>query len=204
MDRLAANGGRFTDMFVTTSICAASRASLLTGLHEHTHRYTFGCPPISNAHAAHSYPARLRRAGYRTGFVGKFGVKIEPGGTGDRFDCAKILSRNPCFKKQPDGSTRHVSEIAGDRAVDSLRSCKGDRPFFLSVGVNAPPAEDLDKRDHYPSARGVDGLYGNVTIPSPRLSRPEIFQSQPEFLRKSLNRQHWFWRWDTPENTAAT
>ena len=34
MDRLAAQGVRFSNMFVTTSICAASRATLLTGLYE--------------------------------------------------------------------------------------------------------------------------------------------------------------------------
>lgn len=44
IDRLAAEGVRFPNMFVTTSICAASRASILTGLYEHTHGYTFGTP----------------------------------------------------------------------------------------------------------------------------------------------------------------
>ena len=34
MDNLAAEGVRFTNMFVTTSICAASRASIFTGLNE--------------------------------------------------------------------------------------------------------------------------------------------------------------------------
>ncbi|MCH2580627.1 MAG: sulfatase-like hydrolase/transferase, partial [Planctomycetes bacterium] len=47
MDSLAAGGVRFTNMFVTTSICAASRASLLTGLYERSHRFTFGTPPIA-------------------------------------------------------------------------------------------------------------------------------------------------------------
>jgi len=45
----------------------------------------------------------------------------------------------------------------------------------------------------------VDGLYENVDIAVPRLSDPEIFQSQPEFLRQSLNRERYFWRWETPE-----
>jgi len=63
-------------MFVTTSICAASRASILTGLYECTHDYTFGTPPISEKHSLASYPALLKKAGYRTGFIGKFGVGI--------------------------------------------------------------------------------------------------------------------------------
>ena len=79
MDRLAASGVDFGNAFVTTSICAASRASLFTGLVERTHRYTFGTPPLRATFTDCSYPTLLRRAGYRTGFVGKFGVGVERG-----------------------------------------------------------------------------------------------------------------------------
>ena len=47
LDRLAAGGVRFGNAFVTTSICAASRASILTGLPERSHRYTFGRRPLA-------------------------------------------------------------------------------------------------------------------------------------------------------------
>ena len=47
LDALAKDGTRFRNMFVTTSICAASRASVLTGLYERTHKYTFDNKPIS-------------------------------------------------------------------------------------------------------------------------------------------------------------
>jgi len=46
IDSLAAEGVRFRNAFVTTSICAASRASILTGLYERTHGYTFGKPLV--------------------------------------------------------------------------------------------------------------------------------------------------------------
>src|SRR2546425_273401 len=74
MDALARDGVRFRNAFVTTPICAASRASIFTGLYERTHRFTFGTAPIADRHTDISYPVLLRRAGYRTGFVGKFGV----------------------------------------------------------------------------------------------------------------------------------
>ncbi len=36
-------------------------------------------------------------------------------------------------------------------------------------------------------------------MPLPRLNDPAIYESQPDFLKKSINRQRFFWRWDTPE-----
>ncbi len=197
MDRLAASGVRFENMFVTTSICAASRASIFTGLHERTHGYTFRTPPIGAAHTRLSYPALLRAAGYRTGFVGKFGVAVEAGERESMFDVFVPLGRSPYLKPQPDGSRRHVSEIAGDRAIEFLRSTPDDRPFCLSVSFNAPHAEDGDKKNHYPWPKAVDGWYDDVPIPRPRLE--DTYPAHPEFLKKSLNRVRWFWRWDTPE-----
>ena len=73
LDQLARQGVRFNNAFVTTSICAASRASILTGMVERSHRYTFGTPPLAEEFTQDSYPQHLRKAGYYTGFVGKFG-----------------------------------------------------------------------------------------------------------------------------------
>ncbi|MEM9159663.1 MAG: sulfatase-like hydrolase/transferase, partial [Verrucomicrobiota bacterium] len=84
------------------SICAASRASLFTSLHERTHGYTFGTPPISQEHQNASYPALLKAAGYQTGFVGKFGVNFADGRRATDeilFDFYRPLNRNPYFKK---------------------------------------------------------------------------------------------------------
>jgi len=199
VDRLAERGVRWRNMFVTTSICAASRASIFTGLHERTHGFTFGTPPIGEEHAEASYPAVLRSRGYRTGFVGKFGVGVAGKKKDVMFDYFRPLGRSPYFKKQPDGTLRHVSEIAGDRAVEFIRTKEDDKPFCLSVSFNAVHAEDGDKKDHYPWPNAVDGMYDDVTVGPPRLSDPEIYESQPEMLKNSINRGRFFWRWDTPE-----
>jgi len=199
IDRLAAKGVRFENMFVTTSICAASRATLLTGLYERSHKYTFGMPAITKDKVAASYPAVLRGAGYRTGFVGKFGVNAGAGGPKEMFDYFRPLNRSPYFKKQPGGGERHVSEIAGDLAIAFLKEAPTDKPYCLSVSFNAPHAEDSDKENHYPWPHAVDGLYDDVTVPAPHLSDPTVFESQPKFLRESMNRDRWYWRWDTPE-----
>ncbi len=198
IDSLAREGVRFENAFVTTSICAASRATLFTGLWERSHKYTFGTPPIAEKMVHESYPAALRRAGYRTGFVGKFGVKMAGGGTKQLFDYFRPLGRNPYFHKQPDGSKRHVTEIAGDRAIEFLQSCKPGQPFCLSVSFHAAHAEDGDKKNHYPWPRAEDGLYEDVTIPPP-LVDTEYWKTLPKFFQHSMNRDRWFWRWDTPE-----
>ncbi len=210
IDRLARQGVRFENMFVTTSICAASRASIFTGLTERSHGFTFGKPPICRDDVATSYPALLKKAGYRTGFFGKFGVNVEGSkprqGKTDMFDDFAQLHRSPFFKKQPDGSLRHVDEIVGDRAVAFLESQPEGQPFCLSLSFNIAHAEDGDKRPgigHYPWPKAVDGLYEKGEMPLPRLRDPEVFNTMPEFLRKSMNRDRFFWRWDTPEKYDA-
>ncbi len=204
IDRLAREGVRFENMFVTTSICAASRASIFTGLHERTHGYTFGKPPVSAAHLALSYPVLLRKAGYRTGFVGKFGVGVDGGRAAKEgmFDAFREIGRNPYFKKMPDGSLRHETDLDGDFAVEFIRDTPAGTPFCISVSFNASHAEDGDKRPgigHYPWPQSVDGMYEDVAIPPPRLGDPKYFETLPDFLKTSMNRDRWFWRWDTPE-----
>lgn len=201
IDQLAAAGVRFTNMFVTTSICAASRATIFTGMYERGHRYTFGTKPLSQELVDASYPVQLSRAGYLTGFVGKFGVKIE-GDAKTMWDYYRPLNRTPYFKKQPDGSKRHATQLIGDKAVQFLQQQSNDKPFCLSISFNAPHAEDADKENHYPVPKIVNGMYDDVKIPIAKLSDPKVFNSQPEFLRNSLNRTRYFWRWDTAEKYA--
>src|SRR5210317_298144 len=64
MDKLAAQGTYFRNALVTTPICAASRASIFSGLHERTHKYTFQTGGIRSEYMAESYPRLLREAGY--------------------------------------------------------------------------------------------------------------------------------------------
>ena len=74
MDKLAKEGVYFRNAMVTTPICAASRASIFSGLYERTHKYTFQTGPIRKEFMKQAYPKLLHEAGYYTGFFGKFGV----------------------------------------------------------------------------------------------------------------------------------
>jgi alpha-L-rhamnosidase len=198
IDSLAAQGVRFENCFVTTSICAASRASILTGLYERTHGYTFGKPPVLREYALASYPALLRRSGYRTGFIGKLGCKLE-----DEEAMFDYLERvpGPGYLRQPDGSELESTEVMGALAADFVLD-GDDRPFCLSVSFHAAHADDgnlTPGKGHFPYPHGVSHLYRDQEMPGPSLSDPEYFDTLPEFLKDSMNRRRFYWRWDTPE-----
>lgn len=195
LDRLAAAGVRFENAFVTTAICAASRASILTGRHERTHGFTFGTPPISDRHLAESYPALLRAAGYRTGFIGKWGVKSSADARAEMFEWWR--PRSQPYAKERDGAPLHLTDLMAEDAAEFLGADDG-RPFCLSVSFHAPHAEDPNP-DQYVWPADLDGLYDDAEVPPPALAGEEFFAAQPEFLRTSLGRERWGWRFDTEE-----
>ncbi len=202
VDRLAKEGVRFENMFVSTSTCWVSRACLFTSCYERRHLYRAKPGPLDPNLCATSYFSVLKRAGYRTAHLGKEHVELGDESAEMMFDVRRQLGRNPYFKPQPDGSQRHETQILGDWATEFIREQPADQPFLLQLSFNAPHAEDGDKRPgigHYPWPKVTDGMYEDQTMPLPRLNAPEIYESQPDFLKESLNRQRFFWRWDTPE-----
>ncbi|MBJ22043.1 MAG: hypothetical protein CL933_21755 [Deltaproteobacteria bacterium] len=197
MDRLASEGVRFKNSFVTTSICAASRASLMTSRHEGSHGYTFGKPAMGEALAQETYFARLKGAGYRTGFVGKWGVKFERGVMSDHFDTYRPMS--PPYLRERDGEdARHLTDRTADEAIRFIEEEAEGAPFCLTISFNAPHAEDPHP-DQYIPPRDLEALYADAEVSLPPLSEPEVFDALPEFMRTSLNRERWGWRFDTRE-----
>lgn len=202
IDGLASRGLRFTNGFCTTSICAATRASIFTGQYRRTHGYTFEKPAMTIATMEKSYPALLKKAGYRTGFVGKIGVHLAPGVAEAVFDFSRFTqgssTHDPYYRKAPDGTTKHLTSINGDHAIEFLRSSSASQPFCLSVSFSAPHPED-DNPDQYIYDRDLEKLYSDVALPLPPASEPRHFEELPEFLRVSMCRQRWFRRFDKPE-----
>lgn len=195
MDRLAAEGVYFHNSFVTTPICAASRASIFTGLFERTHDFTFGKPPVHDEYMLESYPYLLKNAGYRTGFIGKFGIKVNEGILDSLFHYSE-LTRWP-YLKEIDGKQVHLADIAGDHAIDFIRESK-EEPFCLSLSFWSPHADD-GAVEQYFWPDYVDHLYQDVDIPVHETADPAFFEALPEYLQTTLNRTRWYWRFDTPE-----
>src|SRR5688572_30469891 len=76
LDRLAAEGLRFTHAFANAPVCTPSRGSLLTGLWPAHHRALSNDLPVESGPATPSIARTLRDAGYRCGYVGKWPVRL--------------------------------------------------------------------------------------------------------------------------------
>jgi len=201
MDTLARDGVYFRNALVTSPICAASRASIFTGLYERTHGYTFQSGPVGRQYMEQSYPVLLKRAGYHTGFYGKFGVvHPQPADLFDEYESLHIGEepdyRGYCYKKL-DGEPVHLTRYAGQKALDFIETAPRDKPFALSVSFNAPHAHDGAEAQYFWQEE-VEGLYQNIEMPAPLLGEDEYFERLPAAVREGFNRERWTWRYDTP------
>ena len=165
MDRLAAEGMRFRNMFVTNSLCAPSRATLLTGLYSHTHgvidnkgRQIRQDQPI--------LPDLLREAGYEVAFCGKSHVK---GALRDRHWDYYFGFKGqgnylkPVIAEGTDGEDRpydgYMDDIVTGKAVQWLKR-EHEKPFCLFLWFKAPHRSWSRARRHH-------DLFKDVAIPKP-------------------------------------
>ena len=202
IDRLANEGVRFQNAFVTTAVCWVSRAVVLTGQWARSHAEREAVPRVTPQALSTIYPVQLRAAGYRTGYFGKWHLQAPPGfEPAAQYDRYEAIGRNPYIKSLPDGTKRHETDLVCDRGIEFIQAQSKDRPFFLNLNFNAAHAEDNDRRpgQHYQWPSSVDGMYEDKTIPPPRLADPAIYERHPDFLKESINRARFFWGYDTPE-----
>jgi arylsulfatase A-like enzyme len=77
LDALANRGVLFNKAYVTTAICMVSRASLLSGQYMSRHKINDFNTDFKKEALAQTYPALLKQAGYRLGFIGKWGIGVK-------------------------------------------------------------------------------------------------------------------------------
>ncbi len=199
MDALAENGVRFTNAFVTTSICASSRASIFTGQWTRRHGIIDFRTHFSEEVLAQTYPMLLSQAGYRIGFIGKYGVGAKKDLPIDKYNYWKGFPGQGRYEnKDEDGNYKHLTQIMGEQAIEFLNGCSQDQPFCLSVSFKAPHVQDSDPRQ-FLYDRAYSELYKDVTIPTPETASPRYFDALPEFLRTSEARRRWKIRFPDPE-----
>ncbi|SHJ76922.1 Arylsulfatase A [Reichenbachiella agariperforans] len=79
IDKLSSDGVTFDNAYYAVAVCMPSRVTMLTGRYNSNHNVGFVAPndyTLSQADFTKSYPALLKTAGYRTGFVGKVGFTV--------------------------------------------------------------------------------------------------------------------------------
>ncbi|MEO1011197.1 MAG: sulfatase [Bacteroidota bacterium] len=202
MDQLAKEGTLFRNAFVTTPICAASRASILTGLYERKHGFTFGTKPLRQEFINISYPKLLKDAGYKMGFFGKFGMRFENELEKTIFDGFETSTTNGYFRLRGKGwsTHRHLTDITTDDAIGFIDGLEKGQPFCVSISYNAPHADDTNPRQYVWPQRN-DTLYQNVELPDIPLTERAYHKALPDILRDSLymGNIRYKWRFDTPE-----
>ncbi|WP_418884526.1 sulfatase [Cognataquiflexum nitidum] len=141
IDRIAKMGMLFTNASVTNSICAPSRATILTGKHSHMNgkvdnHFQFDTTNVT-------FPQLLQEAGYQTAMFGKLHFGNNPKG----FDQFKILPGqgayyNPEFITKNEGNITvdgYVTDIVTDMTLDWLQNeRKAEQPFMLMYLHKAP------------------------------------------------------------------
>jgi arylsulfatase len=196
IDAIAAEGIRFTQARVATSICMASRASLLTGQYMSRHGIDQFGKQLTRDAFVRTYPGLLRDSGYWTGQVGKYDVGAPRPAD---FDFLRAYHGRHWIDGA-NGERVHVTEQNARDSIDFLRSRPRDRPFLLTVGYFAPHAEDNAKEQYLPQDWSAK-LYEGVKVPPSPLGDDKYFRALPPFLSRDANegRIRFHWRFDTPE-----
>ena len=137
LDRIAADGVRFTESFVANSLSGPSRACMLTGKHSCANRFFDNTTCVFDS-TQQTFPKLLQKAGYQTALVGKWHLESMPAG----FDFWEIVPGqgdyyNPDFILQDGTVVRkegYLTNIITDDAIDWLENGRdGSRPFCLLV-----------------------------------------------------------------------
>lgn len=165
LDRIANEGVRFDNCFCTNSICAPSRATILTGAYNHINGVKTLGDDLDGRQV--TFPKLLQKDGYQTAIIGKWhlghGGNYDPTG----FDYWNVLPdqgdyHDPEFIEM---GTRtryegYVTDIIADMSMDWIKQRDPQRPFMLMCHHKAP-------HRHWEPDQKHMHLYEDIDIPEP-------------------------------------
>ncbi|MBI9016948.1 MAG: sulfatase-like hydrolase/transferase [Phycisphaerae bacterium] len=164
IDRIANEGMRFDQCFVTNSICAPQRAVVLTGKYNHLNGVIDNGANRRFDGSQQIFPKILGANGYNTAIIGKWHLSSRPEG----FDYDEVLPGqgayyNPAFIRQGEKIIHegYVTDIIADISLDWLKNQRDQsKPFMLMMQNKAP------HREWQPALRHLT-LYDDVEMPEP-------------------------------------
>jgi len=155
IDRLAREGIRFTNYYSGSTVCAPSRAALMTGVHT-GHAWIRGNGDIPLRDEDVTIPMVLKDAGYRTAVIGKYGLG-GPGSSGQPdkkgFEYSfGFLDHRHAHRQFTDHLYRNSQRISTDldrdyvndlftREARAFIARDDPKPFFLYLNYTVPHAE---------------------------------------------------------------
>ena len=178
LDRMAAEGLRFTRGYANSAVCSPTRFALITGRWQYRLRGAAE-EPLASAHGdkvlglppAHpTLPSLLRDAGYATALVGKWHLGYPPhfgprmsgydtfygfhAGGADYFAHCDPRGRPDFWENETaieeDG---YLTDLLSRRAVRFVEQQSADQPFLLSLHYSAPHWPWLTRDDREESQR---------------------------------------------------
>jgi arylsulfatase A-like enzyme len=184
LDRLAADGLRFTDGYSNSPVCSPTRFALMTGRYQYRLRGG-NDEPIASRHRGNAVlglpadhptlPSLLRDAGYTTALVGKWHLGFLPhfgplksgyreffgpmSGGLDYFTHRDSAGQHDLFEGEAEAHpVGYLTDLISERAVDFIGRQRGSQaPFLLSVHYTAPHWP-WETRDDEAMARGLDKI----------------------------------------------
>ncbi len=192
IDRIAHEGVRMDNCFVTNSISTPSRAAILTGQYSQCNGVYTLADRLEPGHP--NMAKELQKAGYQTAIIGKWHLGTEPEG----FDFYNVLPgqgryHNPILITKGEWSGKnfekakgkeypgHSTDVIAGEAIRWMKDADKNEPFFLMCHFKAP------HRPWQPAER-FKNLLADVTIPEPEniLETYENKGPQAERLRLRL------------------
>tara|TARA_R110002096_G_scaffold403766_2_gene601299 strand:- start:2975 stop:4345 length:1371 start_codon:yes stop_codon:yes gene_type:complete len=197
IDQLSVDGVTFDRAFAVSAISVTSRGNLLTGQYAALSKWRHGDfrgKELTASQLRQTYLSKLKLAGYRVNYVGKWGIGTPPRAFFDQNLAFGGEGHYQTSEEEP-----HLTAATAAQAVSVIQNGDG-RPFFLGIGFKAPQAEEGKKPLFYPyDVNLVGDLYTDILVGRPSLSGPDYFNGLPDFMKRSLNREHWGYQLSSPE-----
>lgn len=176
LDRLAAQGTRFTRAHCTTSSCSASRSVMMTGCYNHStahYGHEHGYNHFRSYDRVRSLPVMLSEAGYRTCSLGKYHLAPEPV---YHFQSYGKPGAKP-------GSSLHDGPLGLARDAKTFLAANDARPFFLYFCMIEPhrAAQGFGNQKAHPN-KVVKYDPAKVVIPSWLSDTPESREEWADYL----------------------